>query len=135
MTPTHPCFQCGYDLRGTPVDGVCPECGLAAMVSQERWNKRPAQNRAAWWTIIFVGIAYLVFNILGLKSQFIPGMNSFFAYGFILPTCLGFAGIVFSITRFGRRRDKIIGSLTCVAVSILFGWANVALISAIWASI
>ncbi|MGB0717640.1 MAG: hypothetical protein ACPGXK_17305, partial [Phycisphaerae bacterium] len=22
-----PCFQCGYDLRGLPVDQACPECG------------------------------------------------------------------------------------------------------------
>src|SRR5690242_6491492 len=25
-----PCLRCGYDLRATPADSPCPECGLAA---------------------------------------------------------------------------------------------------------
>lgn len=42
-TPTHTdartidesieCVRCGYDLKGLPLDGVCPECGVAAVQS------------------------------------------------------------------------------------------------------
>ena len=33
------CFACGYDLRRTPPDGLCPECGLAVGESQSRWRE------------------------------------------------------------------------------------------------
>ena len=26
---SQPCVKCGYDLRGLPVKGVCPECGTS----------------------------------------------------------------------------------------------------------
>jgi hypothetical protein len=29
-----PCTRCGYDLRGTPIGGVCPECGTSFLASQ-----------------------------------------------------------------------------------------------------
>ena len=28
ITTTLPCGRCDYDLRGRPIDGVCPECAL-----------------------------------------------------------------------------------------------------------
>ena len=33
------CFDCGYDLRGLPPQGRCPECGLAAAESARRFNE------------------------------------------------------------------------------------------------
>ncbi len=29
-----PCAQCGYDLRGTAMGGVCPECGLRVLATR-----------------------------------------------------------------------------------------------------
>ena len=34
--PAATCFDCGYDLRGLPLDGRCPECGLPAEESARR---------------------------------------------------------------------------------------------------
>ena len=31
--PHLPCLRCGYDLRGLPADGACPECGLRVAVT------------------------------------------------------------------------------------------------------
>ena len=28
-----PCYRCGYDLTGQPVEGRCPECGRAVVAS------------------------------------------------------------------------------------------------------
>ncbi|MFO0874236.1 MAG: hypothetical protein U0575_09730 [Phycisphaerales bacterium] len=29
-----PCAQCGFDLRGTPIGAVCPECGLRVLATR-----------------------------------------------------------------------------------------------------
>jgi hypothetical protein len=29
-----PCAKCGFDLRGTPIGGFCPECGLKVVTTQ-----------------------------------------------------------------------------------------------------
>lgn len=36
LMPPVRCITCGYDLRGTYRDGVCPECGTAASVSESQ---------------------------------------------------------------------------------------------------
>ena len=32
-----PCERCGYDIRGLPADGSCPECGRSVQSSLARW--------------------------------------------------------------------------------------------------
>ena len=35
------CIECGYNLRGLPIDGTCPECGAgiaASLEAAERWG-------------------------------------------------------------------------------------------------
>lgn len=37
------CHECGYELRGLPAEGECPECGVAYRVPAER--REPQSNR------------------------------------------------------------------------------------------
>lgn len=44
-----PCIACGYNLRGLPTDGQCPECGTGIDGSIQQWRakgKVPALDRA-----------------------------------------------------------------------------------------
>ena len=45
MDDALPCHVCGYDLRATPADGRCPECG-ASVAEATEFNKVP--RRPAW---------------------------------------------------------------------------------------
>jgi hypothetical protein len=43
ITDDIPCERCGYDLRGLPHDGQCPECGLYTRFSIETWEEHRAK--------------------------------------------------------------------------------------------
>ena len=80
MTTAPACFACEYDLRHTPPDGRCPECGRAVAESRRAWERlaepRGAIGRlrsaaklttaglglAAAVTLTIVGVAFLPYE-------------------------------------------------------------------------
>jgi hypothetical protein len=60
------CVQCGYDLRGTPRDGRCPECGTLVAVSEQQGVSTPWRRfikRRAGYVWLGLGICALGFAI------------------------------------------------------------------------
>ncbi len=60
------CVQCGYDLRGTPRDGRCPECGTLVATSEQqgvstRWRRFVKRRARYIW--LGLGICVLGFAI------------------------------------------------------------------------
>src|SRR5688572_11129554 len=65
-----PCYGCGYDLRATPRDGKCPECGasvaesrrLAAIPRRPAW--RDSDPRWRWrvlagaWVLVLLPVVH-----------------------------------------------------------------------------
>jgi hypothetical protein len=58
--PAFACSRCGYDLRATPADGRCPECGQAVAVSAEvaKLPIRPAWHESdpRWRRNVLLGL-------------------------------------------------------------------------------
>jgi hypothetical protein len=81
-----PC-PCGYNLRGLPRDGRCPECGLTVEEGLRRFEQPmdPEQFRRVVSGISFMLIAHAGWLVTGLALA--PQRNSFWAYAL-----LGFAG-------------------------------------------
>lgn len=49
------CVTCGYQLRGAPLDGVCPECGAPVsrtLAAAQRRNKGVVLRRTWQWCIV-----------------------------------------------------------------------------------
>lgn len=57
---THlPCYRCGYDLTGQPVDGRCPECRLAVVTSLAAELEHAQHEQVALRTPRRVAVALL----------------------------------------------------------------------------
>ena len=86
-----PCPSCGYDLRGTPLGGSCPECGLAVSVLRSgihvegkhlvvvdgavlpqrciKTNEpvaEPGRTKTLYWANPLILVAFLINAILGI---------------------------------------------------------------------
>lgn len=68
-----PCGRCDYDLRGLPLDGVCPECAFPVARSRLGEAADPAWlERLAWGvrlleiSVTLALIAWIVYAVLGL---------------------------------------------------------------------
>ncbi|MEM1013244.1 MAG: hypothetical protein AAGI46_13625 [Planctomycetota bacterium] len=125
------CDRCGYDLRATDPDGVCPECGYAVADSIEaaklprrpawrdsdpRWRRRML---AGCWVLALIPVPWLYFGF-GLAERtpvpalFEYGMNSrrledtfFFNIAPLLFFVIGCA-LLLSPER-GRRKARVDG--------------------------
>lgn len=53
------CGQCGYNLRGLPVDGVCPECGYPIPRSLTFAEVPPRQGMLVTFVSLFLLLEYL----------------------------------------------------------------------------
>jgi hypothetical protein len=65
------CYRCGYDLRGLPGDGNCPECGLAversAAPASELWHAPPAWLAKLSWGARLVLLAPILGYVYGTR--------------------------------------------------------------------
>src|SRR3954447_25278815 len=63
------CFRCGYDLRGLPPGGNCPECGLAversSVEGDELWHAPPAWLAKLSWGARLVLLAPVLGYVYG----------------------------------------------------------------------
>jgi len=57
------CLRCGYDLRATPLDSPCPECGLAAHRSIIE-HEHPKDSEPRWVQTIAVASVMLLASYL-----------------------------------------------------------------------
>jgi hypothetical protein len=51
------CWQCGYELFGSPVNGQCPECGLHLAVSRAERREQvleQAESKINWFNALSV---------------------------------------------------------------------------------
>ena len=69
------CYRCGYDLRGLPADGQCPECGeliaTSILALEERQRRWPALSDDRRWRRAVregLGLAILVFGLMVLLA-------------------------------------------------------------------
>ena len=73
---SQPCVKCAYDLRGLPLDGVCPECGTPVQDSLRGWLLRYAspeyrRKLGLGLSIVLNGIlAMVVLTILQMVAGF-----------------------------------------------------------------
>lgn len=83
--PTSTCFRCRYDLRATPADGACPECGMPAAESG-RLHAEKAKRRFIWNTKSALAIAFT----LTLLAQLFPSLDGGVTGNCLMATSLGF---------------------------------------------
>ena len=98
------CVGCDYDLRGTPAQGRCPECGRAVADSLAAASRptllRDADPRRLWWIVLgawlLVGYAILraeawfgwTYTLLAVWT----GHPMIFYMAFIVEMALGYLG-------------------------------------------
>jgi hypothetical protein len=58
------CLRCGYDLRATPSDAACPECGLAAHRSVIE-HSHPDDCPPGWVAMIAAASVMLLVSYVG----------------------------------------------------------------------
>ena len=54
------CVRCGYDLAGTPGQGVCPECALPACISREVLMGWTPRRRTLVWIGMVLGFVAVI---------------------------------------------------------------------------
>lgn len=102
------CPQCGYDQRGQPVDGLCPECGAAgASIEAARIDRWAEYAAVDLWGIALLQSVGAVFGLVGLgllaAGQWVGGLlvgSSF------LPAGGGSLWYLVILVRYLRQRSR-----------------------------
>src|SRR3954467_11897945 len=78
------CFRCGYDLRGLPPGGNCPECGLAversSVEGDELWHAPPAWLAKLSWgarLVLLAPVLGFVYAAYGRRYVNVPWVAGF----------------------------------------------------------
>ena len=119
------CDRCGYDLRATPADGVCPECGMAVEDSIElaklpvrprwrdsdpRWRRRMV---AGAWLLALIPAMDVLEQIGWSERIMLPALfegglrplsETFFSTFWTLPYLLYCTGFALLLTPESERR-------------------------------
>lgn len=126
-----PCVKCGYTLRGLPVDGACPECGMEISRSLDgdrlaaadpQWLRTIVRGQrllttglmtatAGLFLLIFGGVTFLILTDLrsdlprGVEYGFFLGFGVAFV-GLLVGVYAGLAGTYFLTVQEGREIDR-----------------------------
>ncbi|MGD0464397.1 MAG: hypothetical protein ABSB74_18085 [Tepidisphaeraceae bacterium] len=68
------CLRCGYDLRATPADAPCPECGLAAHRSVIE-HSHPDDCPPRWVAMIAAASVLLLISYAGFALFLVVGLS------------------------------------------------------------
>ncbi len=68
------CIRCGYDLTGTALGGVCPECGTAVEQSLPLLTSNSPSNRLAPNTVACLVLGILSLTVCGLLGPVAIGL-------------------------------------------------------------
>lgn len=111
-----PCQKCGYNLRGCPWDGSCPECGLAvkgmlnrALYRQRQW---PIWLQYAGFLLVWIPVQTLCQTILA-ESHGDAGLLPVYCLIFVVQTAF-----VFWTVR-EAWRSRLLGWALIAAASLL----------------
>lgn len=116
------CATCGYNLRGLPAAGLCPECGAAVKTSVETAVGRlePEYGKRLWRIRIQAISSVLLFVAIGmlfaLRGSVDDPQRPWWSAGALLAT----AGVVMALAAWAPQRmlAYLAGLQACIAVSI-----------------
>lgn len=119
------CVRCGYDLRGSPADGVCPECGTAVAVSAADlpgwYLGRVAKGAAA--LAVAGGLSGPVFLLTAFLFEDGRGVAGCLAG--LCFECLKAAGVFATTSRTpGHEAGTACGVTRGLAVVVAVGWVG-----------
>ncbi len=114
LATDHPCRDCGYNLRGLPPEGLCPECATPVMKSLRGDALQHVSLR--WLTTVQRGLQALIVTVLSAVLLFCAFWFAFVGCWFLM-ACLVFGfgsamlGVVLVTQPEPERRHEPSGSI------------------------
>src|ERR1700722_4903874 len=90
------CIKCGYNLRGLPANGSCPECGLSICISMQRGQLRyssPMHLATLHHAILFLLGGTALFLVLEVAWKVMGFSNIWTQVLATIPTLIGLWGL------------------------------------------
>ena len=115
-----PCSECGYSLKGLPLNGVCPECRASVTKSLAVVDvpKAPFWHFAAVVLYVFLYLNWFMASFITVVPR---GAAVFHRNWLIGGTALVVIGFVLALLAFDRRRQiipAIIVMLTLLVITL-----------------